>query len=288
MTVLQLKCFLAVCETKKYSLAAQQLGMTQSVLSKQLKALEEEFSVNVFRWDNKRLQMTEAGNILYPHAIYVLEEYKKMLAALHTYSKVQTDELALGSMYFTRQYHIIQMVEEFAKIQPRISVSVGEYRSNELEELLRMAQLDACFVYQELLNGNYGEVIPLKKDSLYVVMRKSHALAHRESIQLSELREEQFILLQGDKGLHKQLQKFCIEEGFVPRERHMDVRNETIKEMILINNWVSLFMEGMADDLLDEHLVKIPIEERKRLTLSLVMANDRGACKTFANFAANF
>ena len=65
MTVLQLKCFLAVCETKKYSLAAQQMRMTQSALSKQLKALEDEFSVAVFCWDNKKLQLTEAGNVLY-------------------------------------------------------------------------------------------------------------------------------------------------------------------------------------------------------------------------------
>lgn len=288
MTVLQLKCFLAVCETKKYSLAAQQLGMTQSVLSKQLKALEEEFSINLFCWDNKRLQLTEAGNVLYPHAVYVLGEYKKMLRELHTHSKIKNDDLALGSMYFTRQYHIIQMIEEFAKIQPQISVSVGEYRSNELEELMKDSQLDACFVYQEILNGNYSEVIPLKKDSLCVVMNRNHPFAHRESVRLSELKEEQFILLQGDKGLHKQMQKFCIEEGFVPREHHMDVRNETIKEMILFNNWVSLFMEAMADDLLDEHLVKVPVEEKKRLTLALVMANDRGACRTFANFAANF
>lgn len=288
MTVLQLKCFLAVCETKKYSLAAQQMRMTQSALSKQLKALEDEFSVAVFCWDNKKLQLTEAGNVLYPHAVYVLEEYKKMLRELHAYSKVENDNLALGSMYFTRQYHIIQMIEEFVKIQPRINASVGEYRSNELEELMRTSQLDACFVYQELLHGSYGEVIPLRKDGLYVVMSRNHPLANRESVRLSELKKERFILLQGDEGLHKQMQRFCIEEGFVPREHHMDVRNETIKEMILFNNWVSLFTGAMADDLLNDALAKIPVDGKKHLTFSLVMANDSEACRTFANFATNF
>ena len=287
MTVLQIKCFLAVCETKKYSLAAQQLGMTQSVLSKQLKALEEELSTEVFCWNHKRLQLTEAGNILHPHALYILEEYKKMLGELHAHSKVRDDNLSLGSMYFSRQYHIIQLLEEFSRIQPRISVSIGEYRSHELEELMQEGQLDACFIYQELLEKTYGAVVPIRKDSLYAVMSKQHPLARRESIHLSELKDEQFILLQGDRGLHKQMQKFCIEEGFVPREHHMDLRNETIKEVIIFNNWVSLFMEGMADDLLDENLVKVPIEEKKRLTLSLVMANDRGAGRTFANFIAN-
>ena len=54
MTVLQIQCFLTVCRCRKYSEAAERLGLPQSALFKQLKAMEDEFSVRLFEKENLR------------------------------------------------------------------------------------------------------------------------------------------------------------------------------------------------------------------------------------------
>lgn len=284
MTILQMQCFLAVCECRKYSEAAGKLGLLQSALSNQLNSVEKEFSIQLFDKNSQGLQLTEAGNILYPHISYMYGEYKKIIARLHNFPVLIEAHLSLGSMYFLKQYNIIQMIKEFCKANPKINISMSEYRSHELVEMLHTGQLDACFIYKEMLDETYDNIIYIKDDYLYAVVNKEHYLSYRERIHLSELKNEHFILMQGDKRIHKQLRDFCLDEGFVPREYNMDLRNETIKELILHNNCVSLFMGNMADDLIDENLTKILIDENKKLTLCFVIFKDSEACRYFANY----
>lgn len=295
MTILQMRCFLRVCECRKYSEAAERLGIPQSALFKQLKAVEDEFSVRLFQKARAGLDLTEAGALMYPHVTYMYGEYRKMLGRLQKFSVAENAQLVLGSMYFLKQYNIIQMVQEFRGIHPGINVGIWEHCSYELDELLRQGKLDGCFAYKELIGQDMGadgggvikKIIPIREDHLYVMVNKKHPLADKESVCLWELRDEKFVLMQGDKRIHKKLQDFCLEEGFVPREYQMDVRNETIKELITYNNWASLFMGRMADDLLDDNLTKIRIEGEKKMTMCFAIANESEASRIFADFVAN-
>ncbi len=287
MTILQMRCFLTVCECRKYSEAAERLGLPQSALFKQLKAVEDEFSVQLFYKARAGLDLTEAGSAMYPHISYMYGEYKKMLGRIQGFAEPKNAQLLLGSMYFLKQYDIIPLIREFRVIHPGINIGVLEYRSHELEDMLRTGKLDGCFVYRELLEEEYGRTVPMQEDFLYVMVSRRHPLAGRESVSLKELKNEHFVLMQGDRRIHKKLQEFCLEEGFVPREYHMDVRNETIKELITYSNWATLFMERMADDLLDENLVKIRIAENKKLTLCFVAAGENEACQAFADYVTS-
>lgn len=287
MTVLQMECFLEVCECKKYSEAAENMGMLQSSLFKQLRAIEDEFFIRLFDKDKRGVKLTEAGETLYPYVVFMYREYKKMMDRLQEFSEGKNYSLMLGSLYFSKQYSIIQMIREFEQIRPNIKVGVDEYRSNELEPLIRSGRLDAGFIYKELLEEEFERVIPIREDYLVAVMSKVHVLALRDSIKLQELKNEPFILMKGDERIYKQLLKFCIEEGFVPKEHNMDIRLETMKELIRLSNSVTILMRTMAEDLLeDKNLVMVPIEGNKRLTLSFVVQNETEACKVFSNYIA--
>lgn len=288
MTILQMECFLQVCESKKYSEAAEKLGILQSSLFKQLRAIEDEFFIKLFDKDKKGVKLTEAGKTLYPYIIFMYGEYGKMIDKLHEYSTSENSTLLLGSLYFSRQYNIFQYIREFADIQPNIRISVDEYRSNELEELIKTGQLDAGFTYQELVEEPSQRVIPIREDYLVAVMSKKHYLSLKKSIKLSELCQEQFVLMRGDERLYRHLLQFCREEGFVPKEHNMDIRLETMKELILSSNCVTILMKTMADDLVeDKRLAMVMIEGNKKLTFSFVMQNDTDACQAFAKYISS-
>lgn len=288
MTVLQMKCFLRVCETKKYSEAAERLGIIQSSLFKQLKAIEDEFFIKIFDKEKKGVKLTEAGEALYPYVVFMYGEYEKMINKLQEYSISENMDLLLGSLYFSKQYSIIQMIKEFLCIQPNIKISIDEYRSNELEKLIRAGQLDAGFTYKELVDEEFQKIIPIREDYLVAVMNKNHFLALRNRVRLAELKTEQFVLMKGDERLYKQLLQFCIEEGFVPKEHNMDIRLETMKELITTSNCVTVLMKTMAEDLTeDKNLVMVMIEGNKKLTLSFIVQNHTKACQAFANYISS-
>lgn len=288
MTVLQIQCFLTVCRCRKYSEAAERLGLPQSALFKQLKAMEDEFSVRLFEKENRGVGLTEAGNALYPHVVCMYAEYKKILGCLDECSLPRDGSLSLGSMYFLKCYKIIQMIRDFGEVQPDIRVSVQEYRSHELEEMMRKGELDGCFAYGELLEETYPYAVPVRHERLCALVSRKHALAGRASVHLSELKDEQFVLMRGDRRIHQMLLGFCLEEGFVPREYNMDLRNATIKELVLYNNWVSLFPEGMADELLDGNLNKIYIEGNKKMTVCFVSIRDDETIRSFGDYIGTF
>ena len=285
MTVTQMRCFLTICETKRYSEAADKLGMMQSTLFKQIKGMEDELFIKIFDKDKKGVKLTGAGEVLYPYIVFMYGEYEKMIGRLQEYSISENASLQLGSLYFTKQYDILQIIKEFGTIQPNIKISMDEYRSNELEEMIRTGKLDAGFTYKELVEWEYRKILPIREDYLVAVMNKNHHLALRDSIQLSELKAEQFVLMKGDERLYKQLLKFCIVEGFVPKEYNMDIRLETMKELISTSGCVTILMRTMAEDLIeDKNLVMVMIEGSKKLTLSFVIENDTKACEAFANY----
>lgn len=285
MTILQMKCFLKVCESKKYSEAAEKLGILQSSLFKQLKGIEDELLIKLFEKDKKGIKLTEAGVTLYPYIVFMYGEYEKMMDRLHQYSINERITLQLGSLYFSKPYNIFQMIREFSAVQPHIQISMDEYRSNDLEQRVKDGRLDAGFTYKELVENEFSQIIPIREDYLVAVMSKKHYLALKSSIKLSDLREESFVLMRGDEQIHRQLIQFCLEDGFVPREYPMDIRLETMKELIFLRNCVTILMKTMAESIMDdEHLVMVRIEGSKKLTLSLIAQNYTNACKLFANY----
>ena len=63
MTDRQIRCFLALYETLKFSAAARQLFLTQPTLSYQIRTLEEELGTPLFTRTTCRVEPTEAGQL---------------------------------------------------------------------------------------------------------------------------------------------------------------------------------------------------------------------------------
>jgi DNA-binding transcriptional LysR family regulator len=68
MALLQLSYFLAAVEHGSFSAAAEALYIAQPSLSEQIKRLEKELGVTLFVRTNRRLVLTEAGQLLLPSA----------------------------------------------------------------------------------------------------------------------------------------------------------------------------------------------------------------------------
>lgn len=286
MTILQLKCFLGVMKNRNFSKTASELGMTQSVFSKQMKGLEDEFRVKFFERTTRTIDPTNTSISFYPYAKYIMKQYDEMFLQMQEYLPDQRMKLNIASMFFIQQYHILEMIDQFKKIYMNIEITLSEQRAIEVQRALDMGKTEIAIIYEELLQKKYPIVIPLQEDKMVAVMSKDHALAGKECVSLKELRNESFIMMKGDSQLHYYLMLTCIDAGFVANEMNFNLRLETMKSYLQENKAITLLMSSMAKDLIDHSLVLVPIKENKKLTVSVVIPTETPskACKKFLTF----
>ena len=96
MELRQLQYFVKAAEMLHFTEAANELYVTQSTLSQQIKQLEQELGVLLFDRIGKQVQLTEAGHVFLIHARRILSEVNKGKQALADMSNVIGGELHIG------------------------------------------------------------------------------------------------------------------------------------------------------------------------------------------------
>ena len=120
-----MRVFAQVVESKSFSAAAQKLGMSKSLASRHVSALEESLAVKLLHRTTRRLSLTDAGAVFYEHCARIVQEAQ--LAEEHL-TRTQAEPAGLvrltGPPSFTRQ-HVVPALADFQARYPKIRVHLG-------------------------------------------------------------------------------------------------------------------------------------------------------------------
>ena len=126
MDSLKIECFLAVAELNSYSKAADMLFKNQSVLSRQVMALEDELGVKLFYRRGRSVSLTPAGQIFRDGIKRIGGIYKSLVADVLAAESGHSGEVKIcthpGNLYFT---DLVPLVQEFEKHYPNIKVNLS-------------------------------------------------------------------------------------------------------------------------------------------------------------------
>ena len=89
-----LKYFVEVADQKSFSKAARNLHISQSAISRTIKALEDELGVVLFMRNAKSVELTDGGTIFLTHAkrvVFMFEHLKTVLKMNFVWSKVPSE-----------------------------------------------------------------------------------------------------------------------------------------------------------------------------------------------------
>src|SRR5438094_900878 len=119
----QLRTFLAVTETRNFTRAADRLKITQSAVSHQMKALEQEVGESLFVRARRGVELSPAGDLLREHAQRILQEVDSMRDHLAGHREGPIGHIRATAATQAFAYLFAPLCEGFMKDFPHISVS---------------------------------------------------------------------------------------------------------------------------------------------------------------------
>lgn len=287
MEIQELIFFLEVVEDKHFTTAAAELNISQSSLSKHIKALEDELGVKLLDRSTRSVMLTEAGSEFFSFACSVVESYNKLQIKMNEYKDISKKTLHIGTIPVMSQYGISPLIANFTKKYKDIDISIIEGRSPEILELLETSKIDVSFIRTVSLPGSEYNITPLIDDTLVMVVPKGHPFAKRSSVDLSEAAHENFILLDSGRGIYDLCMEACKEAGFEPHVLFEYTRIETIISVVSEGIGVSLLMKRVVDFFNYPHIEIVELSKKYITTLALVELPHKKSSDIVKNFKSS-
>ncbi|MGN8080043.1 LysR substrate-binding domain-containing protein [Variovorax sp. 22077] len=225
MDIRALRYFAAVAETGHMTRAAEQLGIQQPPLSLQVKALERELGVLLFRRHPRGVALTDAGRLFQAEALRMLQDMDAMKQRMTRVAKGQAGRLAVGFTSSAAAHRFMpDALREFRRAYPDVELQLREDNAAELTEALAAGRLH-CGLLRVPVARPVGLLFEtLLREPVLVAMPSDHRLARgrdkdSRALPLARLCEEGIILVRrpGAPGLYADLLALCHVKGLRPR-----------------------------------------------------------------------
>src|SRR6266487_4180688 len=146
MTLQQLIYFLAAVEHGSFSVAAEALYIAQPSLSEQIKRLENELGVTLFVRTNRRLVLTEAGQLFLPSAQRAVAAAGEAAESVRGIRTLTGGTVAFGTFSTAQHLLLTDLIAEFRARHPQVRVRVVGLNSSEVADAVRDGHLEAGLV----------------------------------------------------------------------------------------------------------------------------------------------
>lgn len=204
--------FVEVSRCGSYTMAAKNLQISQSVLSKHIKRMESELGVPLFVRKKSGIELSEYGLLFFPFASQILDIKVNYEEALLSQSVPGGGYLKIASIPATHQIGVVDLVSGFYTRYPNIIVNILEEETEYLLECLARQEVDIVFARGNAYDPELVR-ISYMKDHMIAAVSENHPLAKNGKISLLEIsREEIFVPKMTHFGF-LQLQKACEKAG---------------------------------------------------------------------------
>lgn len=222
LTFRQLKVFEVVARHLNYTSAAKELHLSQPAVSMQIKQLEEQASTPLIEKLGKKLYLTEVGNEMYNYARSTLQQLLDLEETITQMKSLHKGHLKLA-VASTVNHFVIRMLARFARVYPKISISLEVTNRSTLLELLEKNECDLV-VMGRPPDGYNLKAKPFLENPLVVVANPEHYLVREKQVTLKELAKEEFVIREQGSGTRGAVERFFKEQNLKFKTK-MDMSN---------------------------------------------------------------
>ena len=194
MTLTELRYIVAVARERHFGRAAEACFVSQPTLSVAIKKLEEELEIKLFERGGSEVSVTPLGEEIVRQAQATLESAASIKEIARRGKDPLAGPLRLGVIYTIGPYLLPELVRKTIERVPQMPLMLQENFTVRLLEMLRTGELDCAILAEPFPDAGLA-IAPLYDEPFMIAVPCKHALAARESISSTELKQETMLLL---------------------------------------------------------------------------------------------
>ncbi|MFK7740112.1 MAG: LysR family transcriptional regulator [Planctomycetota bacterium] len=212
MELQQVRYFLAVCDTKNFTRAAERCYVSQPALTSAIKKLEQELCGPLFVRERAGAKLTTLGHSVRPRFEEMIEQIGRVEDIARDHRLLKRVPLRLGILETLGPNRVAVQLEQFRSQAPEVEFELEMAPRAELLARLEEAELDVVLANADGSEPAWATVQDLYEEPYVVVLPPNHRLAARESIALADLSGERYIDRLGCE-LREQLNQVCEQQN---------------------------------------------------------------------------
>ncbi|KQU25124.1 LysR family transcriptional regulator [Priestia megaterium] len=267
MDIKQLIYFLTIAEEGNISKAAERLHMAQPPLSQQLKLLEEELGVILFERNTRRMQITDAGQLLQNRAQQIIELMEKTSKELNDLKEGSQGILSIGTISSAGETLVPIMVQNFHKVYPGVDFRIKESSTFEILELVKRGVVEIG-VIRTPFNLETFDYISLPEEPMVAAALHSLLDTSKTFLHLDELKGKPLLF---HNRYANNIEEACKKSGFAPKVKCRIDDTRTMLNWASAGMGIALIPRDMRALIPDSNLRFIEIKEETLATKIIII-----------------
>lgn len=189
----ELDSFLSVAHHLNFTLAADELAMSQSTLSRAIGRLEHRLGFDLFERSTRRVVLTDAGVVLQDQCKNIDIQLQRAVNRATTVAQGTAGSIKIGYSEFPINTYLPFILKDFHGQFPNIIIDLDRLTSVEQIDALERGEIDAAFLSLKPDMPNI-DFIFMSEHPVVLVLRHDHPLAQKKSVASADLKSEQLIL----------------------------------------------------------------------------------------------
>ncbi|HNU65936.1 MAG TPA: LysR substrate-binding domain-containing protein [Methylotenera sp.] len=287
LTLRQVRIFLSAYKHMSFARAAEELCITAPAVSQQIKEMEQDMGVNMFIRENRKIELTSAGEYFLLYARKMLSTVNEADVMMERLRGTQMKTLNIG-LVSTAKYFLPHLIAEFKKDFPNLKIKMEARNRQQLVELLRDGEIDIAIMGQPPKEMD-TRVEAFAKHPHAFIANAQHALAGKLNITPDELNSYEVISRELGSGTRFIMEKYFTEHQISPIVSMQISSIEAIKQAVIANLGITFTsLHTVGSEISNRQLVVLDVQETPIMRTWHVVAlnkhNNSQAAEAFRYF----
>jgi DNA-binding transcriptional LysR family regulator len=264
MDIRQLKLFCRIVERRSFSLAAEDLRITQPAASQQVRTIERELKTTLLDRSSRRIVPTDAGQVLYRYAREILALHERACTEILDLGELVAGRVVVGASTGPGEHVLPGLLTRFRELYPGVQVSLHVDDTQQVIERVVAREFEIGAVGAPTHRPDLA-VEPLVRDEVVLVCSPAHDWSRRDGVTLAELVAEPQIVQQQGAGIRAVVEDHLRAVGVRPEQLNVAAEMglmESAKQAAIAGGGVTFVSRwAIGPELEHGTLVVIPIRD---------------------------